>query len=123
VLRRAHAAESLATGADRIEAFRLTRTLIGGARDAGYSAPALARCLGITVSTLASRAQPDGWITAAAFAEIAGVRIDTVRRWHRQGRLPDPVHDHDGIRYRASDLVLALAGPPAAPRALIAEPR
>lgn len=108
MLQRAHTAESLAAGTERTEAFRLTRALIGGARDAGYSAPQLAQCLGVTVATVVSRTARDEWISATVFADLAGIRNETIRRWRRQGRLPEPRLDNAAPVYRAGDLIRAL---------------
>lgn len=105
---RAREVESQATGANRIEAFRLTRALIGGARDLGYSAADLATCLGVRVSTLEGRTERAAWINAAAFAELAGIRLDTIGRWRRCRRLPEPRVEDARPFYRASDLLGAL---------------
>jgi hypothetical protein len=108
-LRRAHSAERVAVGADRVPAFRLTRTLLSAAREAGYRSSQLAECLGLSVSTVEARRAADGWLAAEVFAEVAGVPVESVRGWAADGLLPSaPPGDVDGDHYLASELVRAL---------------
>jgi hypothetical protein len=55
-LQAAHTAETAATGAARRPAMRLTRGVIGGIVEAGYSTRAIADCLGVTSGSVRSRA-------------------------------------------------------------------
>jgi hypothetical protein len=113
VLVRAHDLERIETGHGRIAAYRLTRALLGGAREAGFSASVLAECLGVSVSTLQGRAYSDGWIREPEFAALSGIDIDAIRRWRRSGRLPRRVKDDTGCTcYRASDLITTMLNPP-----------
>jgi hypothetical protein len=106
LLMRAHDLEQIETGQDRIAAYRLTRALLGGARAAGFSAPVLAQCLGVRVSTLQGRAYSDGWVKATDIGN------DAIRRWRRSGRLPRQIKDETGSTcYRASDLLTAMLNP------------
>jgi hypothetical protein len=116
VLRRALAAESSARGEHRIPAFRLTRSLLGGARAAGLPNAVLAQCLGTTVQSVRTRGGSDGWIVATTFADLAGLPVEVVRAWIADGLLPPPTVDvlgNDG--FPASDLVCALIRSAAAP--------
>jgi DNA-binding transcriptional regulator YiaG len=114
VLQRARALERSETGHSRIEAYRLTRALLGGAREAGFSAPQLADCLGVSVSTLQGRAYSDDWVSEPVFAELSGVGVDAIRRWRRCGRLPHRSRGEDGDTcYLASDLITTMVNPPA----------
>lgn len=111
VLKSAHAAELVATGPNRIPAFRTTRALLGGACALGYAPPQLAGSLGMRSATLRNRASADGWIRDQAFADLADRQLATVRRWQRQGRLPNKhVDDVGQSYYLASDLLRALCG-------------
>jgi hypothetical protein len=61
--------------------------------------------------TLRNRASADDWIQDRVFAELADRRLETVRRWQRQGRLPNQQVDGLGrCYYLASDLLRALSG-------------
>jgi hypothetical protein len=107
-LRRAHEAELTAVGERRRPAFRLTRSLLGGARAAGYPAGLLASCLGVSVGSVRTRGS-DGWIPAAAFAELAGLAIGDIHDWVRRGQLTETRAGAAGEDlYLASDLVRAL---------------
>jgi hypothetical protein len=111
VLKRAQAAELVATGRNRIPSFRTTRALLGGACALGYTPSQLAGCLGMRTETLRNRASADDWIEDRVFAELADRRLETVRRWQRQGRLPNRQVDGVGrCYYPASDLLRALSG-------------
>lgn len=113
LLVRAHDAEQTETGAARIAAFRLTRALLGGAREAGFSAAVLAECLGVSVSTLQGRAYCDDWVREPEFSELSGIDVAALRRWRRSGRLPHRIKDDSGCTcYRASDLIATMANPP-----------
>jgi hypothetical protein len=119
VLRRAQAAELVATGRNRIPAFRTTRALLGGACALGYTPAQLADWLGMRTGTLRNRASADDWIHDRTFADLAGRRLATVQRWQRQGRLPNKQVDGVGqCYYLASDLLRALSGHKAAGVAL-----
>jgi hypothetical protein len=108
-LRRALAAESSARGEHRIPAFRLTRSLLGGARAAGFPNAVLAHCLGTTVQSVRTRGGSDGWIAATTFADLADLPIDVVRAWTADGLLPAQTVDVLGTDcFAASDLVRAL---------------
>jgi hypothetical protein len=108
-LRRAHAAERSAQGSLRVPAFRLTRSLLGGARLVGYPLHQLAECLGISVSSTRSRAISDGWITADTFADLTDRPRDLVDRWASDGWLPQISVDESGQTcYAASDLIRSL---------------
>jgi hypothetical protein len=109
VLRRALAAESSARGEHRIPAFRLTRSLLGGARAAGFPNAVLAHCLGTTVQSVRTRGGSDGWIAASTFADLAGLPVKVVRAWTADGVLPAQTTDVLGNDcFPASDLVRAL---------------
>jgi len=111
VLKRAHAAELAAIGPNRIPAFRTTRALLGGACALGYRPAQLAEWLGMRTGTLRNRASADDWICDQIFADLAGRQVATVRRWQRQGRLPNKQVDGVGqCYYLASDLLRALCG-------------
>jgi hypothetical protein len=115
-LRRAHAAESSAKGEQRIPAFRLTRSLLGGARAAGFPNAVLAQCLGTTVQSVRTRGGSDGWIAATTFADLAGLPVEFVRAWTADGLLPSRTVDVLGNDcFPASDLVRALIRSAAAP--------
>ena len=63
-----------ATGADRLPAFRTSRILIGALLDAGFSAAAIASCLGITTGSVRDRAERDGvlrWSTIRSLTALA----------------------------------------------------
>jgi hypothetical protein len=108
-LRRALAAESSARGEHRVPAFRLTRSLLGGARAAGFPTAVLAHCLGTTVQSVRTRGGSDGWIAATTFADLAGLPIEVVRAWTADGLLPPQTVDGLGTDcFPASDLVRAL---------------
>jgi hypothetical protein len=111
ILRRALAAELEATRAGRRQAFRVTRTLLGGARQVGYPALELVRDLDISVHSVRTRGGSDGWISVASVIDLADLTPGTVAGWHRDGLLPPPTTDASGqVCCRASDVIRALAG-------------
>lgn len=108
-LRRAHATEHVARGQERIPAFRLTRSLIAGARFAGCTDAAVAECLGISLNAVRTRGGSDGWIAVAEFAELTDLTSKTIELWARDGLLPHTATDDYGRRYyAASNLMRAL---------------
>jgi hypothetical protein len=108
-LRRAQAAEQAATGYRRVPAFRLTRSLIAGARVAGYPIADIAACLGVSLSAVRGRGGSDGWISAVRFAELADVHLGTIEQWAVDRLLSTAGVDAHGQRcYPASELVCAL---------------
>jgi hypothetical protein len=110
-LRRAHAVELRAIGAQRRPALRLTRSLLGGSRLAGYHASQLAECLGVSVSSIRNRGGSDGWVDVPAFTRVAGVPMETVEAWRVAGLLTATSDQIRGEqRYLASELVRALTG-------------
>lgn len=109
VLQRAHTAELQAVGEQRRAAFRLTRALLGGARRAGYSAPRLAECLGLSLSSVRSRSGSDGWVSASAITQLADLAAGMIEQWQVGGLLPTTNVDQAGQScYLASDLIRAL---------------
>ncbi|MCU1658870.1 MAG: hypothetical protein JWO57_3526 [Pseudonocardiales bacterium] len=116
-LHRAHEAERTATGDSRIPAFRLTRSLLGGARHAGYTPARLAEGLGISVGSVRNRGSSDGWIAADVFAELTDLSPDTVDSWIADGMLPSRATDEAGRDcYLASELIYALTRQIRSPR-------
>ncbi|MEO7015798.1 MAG: hypothetical protein ABI130_01255, partial [Leifsonia sp.] len=70
--------EEAAIGADRLRAYRTSRILIGALLEAGFSATAIASCLGITNGSVRNRAEPDGvllWSTIRSLTERADARL------------------------------------------------
>jgi hypothetical protein len=109
VLRGAVDAEQLATGEERFPALRLTRYLIAGAREAGYSTAAVAQCLGISTDSVRTRGTSDGWVAADDFAALADLAGGVINQWAADGVLDSGAIDAHGHRYYpASDLILAL---------------
>jgi hypothetical protein len=45
-----------------------------------------------------------GWVDRATAAQMLGVTVRTLLRWHRQGKGPPRGHNGYGIRYRISDI-------------------
>jgi hypothetical protein len=110
-LRRAHLAERAASGAQRRAAFGLTRVLLGGARAAGFGPKLLAECMGLSISSINSRAHRDGWVTPELFAELAGLDVDAMSDWDMAGLIPSRARDDDGRQcHLASELIRALVG-------------
>ena len=105
LLLRAHAEEGTAAGAQRRPAFRLTRVLLGGAYEAGFSPSLLAGCLGVTPDAIRTRCVADGWVSREDAARIAGIDAETLDAWEAQGRLPT---GGVGGAILASELVSAL---------------
>jgi hypothetical protein len=111
--RRAQAAERSASGSARSAAFRATRCLLGGARVRGYTVGQLAACLQVSESSIRTRAYADGWLSQRTFADLAGLDVTTVDRWHRHGHLPHGVRVHAGeMCMLASDAIYALVARP-----------
>lgn len=111
-LRRAHLAERTASGAERRAAFGLTRVLLGGARAAGFGPKLLAECMGLSISSINSRAHRDGWVTLELFAELAGLDVAAMSDWDMAGLIPSRAGDEDGRQcHLASELIRALVGP------------
>jgi hypothetical protein len=109
VLRQAHAEERSAAGDQRRSAFALTRALLGGARRAGYSAPRLSACLGISLPSVRSRSGSDGWISATDIDRLAEPAPGTIEHWRRAGLLTAANVDQAGQPcYLASELIYAL---------------
>jgi hypothetical protein len=109
VLQQARAEERSAAGDQRRSAFALTRALLGGARRAGYSAPRLSACLGVSLPSVSTRSGSDGWISAAAITRLADLPPGTVEQWQRAGLLTAANVDQAGQPcYLASELIHAL---------------
>lgn len=109
VLRKARAAEQVASGRGRIPAFRLTRYLIGGARWAGCTDPAIAECLHISLGSVRTRGAGDGWVDAGDFLTLAELSPQVLQRWASEGILRRTVTEPDGRAfYPASELLLGL---------------
>jgi hypothetical protein len=89
-LRRAHRAELTATGEHRRPAFRVTRTLLGGARQAGQPCTLLADCLGVSVASVRARAGSDGWLTTAEVVSVSGLSAQRIKECVALGWLPPP---------------------------------
>ncbi|MFI5059963.1 MAG: hypothetical protein ACHP7F_00835 [Actinomycetales bacterium] len=96
--------EEAATGADRLRAYRTSRILIGALLEAGFSATAIASCLGITNGSVRNRAEPDGvllWSTIRSLTERADAQLLVP--------MVPLTPSHPGERaYRALELVRAL---------------
>lgn len=111
MLGRARQAEQNAVGAQRRRAFWLTRTLIAGARVAGYTSADLARCLGISVVSVRDRRGNDGWVRASEVRMLTGWSATRVRQWQRSADLTQCHRDATGEEcYLASDLIRAVGG-------------
>ncbi len=46
----------------------------------------------------------EGWADRAAAAQLLGVSVRTLLRWHRQGKGPPRRRNMHGIRYRISEI-------------------
>jgi predicted DNA-binding transcriptional regulator AlpA len=46
----------------------------------------------------------DGWAGRATAAQMLGVSVRTLLRWHREGKGPPRRHTGNGIRYRISEI-------------------
>jgi hypothetical protein len=109
VVRRALAAEQVATGQLRIPSFRLTRYLIAGLRFAGYSDSQIAVSLDMKADGVRGRGASDGWLAVPDFAELANLGPDIIDRWATAGLLLHTITDDTGQRYYpASELIRAL---------------
>lgn len=105
----AHAAELVATGSQRRFAFRVTRTLLGGARRAGYTPAQLAALLDVSIASVQTRGGSDDLIPGDTFAQLTGLDQALLDQWRQTGALPAPVRDDQGRDcYPASDLIRAL---------------
>jgi hypothetical protein len=91
VLLAARAAEGMACGPARWDAFRATRYLLAGGRVTGIPTEDLAGLFQVRGDTLRNRSSVDGLVPAATFAELTA--------WQDDGLLPAAEPDH---RYRTS---------------------
>jgi hypothetical protein len=109
VLLAARAAEGMACGPARWDAFRATRYLLAGCRVTGIPTEDLAGLFQVRGDTLRNRSSVHGLVPAATFAELAQVSLDDLTAWQDDGLLPAAEPDH---RYRtsypASALITAL---------------
>jgi predicted site-specific integrase-resolvase len=46
----------------------------------------------------------EGWADRATAAQMFGVTVRTLLRWHRQGKGPPRLHNGNGIRYRINEI-------------------
>ncbi len=104
-----------AGGDQRRPAFRLTRSLLGGARSAGYSAALLAKCLGSSITSVRNRDGSNGWIAGDVFAALTDLPPRAVDGWFADGALTQRVVGHTGRPcFPADELIRALGGVQAA---------
>ncbi len=105
-LQAAHAVEAAAEGAGRRPAFRFTRGLLGGVLAAGYSARAVAACLGVAEASVKSRIERNAWLPEPRIRQIVGTR--KLRRWQTTGLLTTERTEPSGeTSYPAVDVVQA----------------
>jgi hypothetical protein len=97
--------EAIACGPDRRQAYRITRILIGALLDAGFTATAVASCLGTTNGSVLNRAERNGVLRLSTIGALTGLPADDAVLLSlvpvSRGELGEPV-------YRAVELVRAL---------------
>jgi hypothetical protein len=97
--------EAIATGSDRLQAYRISRILIGALLDAGFTATAVAVCLGTTNGSVLNRAERNGVLRLSTIRILTGLPADDEVLMSlapvSRGELDEPV-------YRAVELVRAL---------------
>jgi hypothetical protein len=109
ILQRAHTAELAAAGPRRRPAYRVTRELLGGAIGIGYTASALADCLGTTAQSVRTRASRDGWVAATTIQDLADIGPETIAEWRATGLLPNERRAPTGESYfPAVDVIWAV---------------
>jgi hypothetical protein len=99
--------EAAATGSEGLQAYRISRILIGGLLDAGFTATAIASCLGTTNGSVLNRAERDGTLRLSTIRALDVLPADHP--------LPNPVQsateEIGEPVYRAVELVQALGTP------------
>jgi hypothetical protein len=109
VLRNAAEAEATATGGARRPAFRMTRFLLAGAIQNGFSNTSLAAVTGMSDESVRTRGGNHGPVSVVAFAMLAEIPDDTIDRWEQQQILGTATVDYEGNRaHPASALIRAL---------------
>ncbi|KJC64254.1 hypothetical protein SAMN06295879_0145 [Agreia bicolorata] len=101
-------AESKAVGPEVRDAVRTTHYLLAGCRDAGVSVASIADVVQVRAESIRLRSV-DGVLSVAVFARLAGVTVDEVSMWQRDGLLPTATPDAlKRTGYPASALVAGL---------------
>jgi hypothetical protein len=109
LLQRALAAERIASGPQRRPAYRVTRELLGGALEVGYSPLDLSVCLGISAASIRTRISTGGWLATSTLAELADIGAEQIQHWRSEGLLPNERSAPSGESYfAAADVIWAL---------------
>jgi hypothetical protein len=97
--------EAIACGPDRRQAYRITRILIGALLDAGFTATAVASCLGTTNGSVQNRAERNGVLRLSTIAGLTGLPADDA---FLLSLVPVSRDEQGEPVYRAVELVRAL---------------
>ena len=120
MLGRAKAAERAASSGQRVEALRITRQLLTGAYQAGYSSRDLADCLGVSTQSVRNRLDANQWLPLSAV--IAFIEVDPLFLHRLRALATDVRTTPDGTAaYSSVDIVRAVASSPI-PAQFVGEP-